>query len=119
MMPIVRMRLEKNVEYHEAVVESHKKMIETKQQEQQQQSSSEGEEFRENSDRRSRREPPPPQQEDPSVKQSQAIIEMHAEAAKQLRDILRSEPLQPAIHEVLSERTVMRDRGPVARTQMN
>jgi hypothetical protein len=111
MMPIVRMRLEKNVEYHEAVVESQKKMIEAKQQQQHEPQEEEG--------RRSRRGEQPQQQEDPSVKQSQAIIEMHAEAAKQLRDILRSEPLQPAIHEVLSERTVMRDRGPVARTQMN
>jgi hypothetical protein len=111
MMPIVRMRLEKNVEYHEAVVESQKKMIEAKQQQQHEPQEDEG--------RRSRRGEQPQQQEDPSVKQSQAIIEMHAEAAKQLRDILRSEPLQPAIHEVLSERTVMRDRGPVARTQMN
>jgi hypothetical protein len=111
MMPIVRMRLEKNVEYHEAVVESQKKMIEAKQQQQHEPQEEEG--------RRSRRGEQPQQQEDPSVKQSQAIIEMHAEAAKQLRDILRSEPLQPAIHEVLSERTVMRDRGPVARSQMN
>jgi hypothetical protein len=111
MMPIVRMRLEKNAEYHEAVVESQKKMIEAKQQQQHEPQEEEG--------RRSRRGEQPQQQEDPSVKQSQAIIEMHAEAAKQLRDILRSEPLQPAIHEVLSERTVMRDRGPVARTQMN
>jgi hypothetical protein len=86
-------------------------LIEAKQQQQHEPQEEEG--------RRSRRGEQPQQQEDPSVKQSQAIIEMHAEAAKQLRDILRSEPLQPAIHEVLSERTVMRDRGPVARSQMN
>lgn len=113
MLPTVRMRLERNVEYHESVVEQYKKMMETRQEEQQQDQPEE--------ERHSRRERHHPQQqqqqqEDRRLKEYREISEMHAEAAKQLRDLLNAEALEPAIREVMTQERVMRDRGPVART---
>lgn len=110
MLPTVRMRLERNMEYHESVVEQYKKMIETRQQEQQQEVPDE-----EHRNRRDRHQPQQ-HQEDRRVKEYREISEMHAEAAKQLRDLLNAEPLEPAIREVMTQERVMRDRGPVART---
>ena len=110
MLPTVRMRLERNMEYHESVVEQYKKMIETRQQEQQQEVPDE-----EHRNRRDRHQPQQ-HQEDRRVKEYREISEMHAEAAKQLRDLLNAEALEPAIREVMTQERVMRDRGPVART---
>lgn len=115
MMPTVRMRLERNVEYHEAIVEQHKKLIEARNQ---QQSEAQPDQYQtqEQEQQQQQAQQQQAQQNEGEDKQSNAIIEMHADAAKQLRDILNTDPVVASIAQAVTDRTVVRDRGPVART---
>jgi hypothetical protein len=110
MLPHTRARLELNAEYHEALAAQYNKMVEDKQQSQK--SLPAGQYDTSPEDRR-------PPQEDREMKEHQTLIKMHSDAAKQLRDLLNAEQIMPAIQQAEAQRTVFRNRGPVARTLMH
>jgi len=127
MQPVVRMRLERTIEYHEKIAEYHRKIAEPEATEQPQEAPVEGQVLI------AEPTPPPAPAEGTQVEETngakkakeeaKVIADMHAEAAKMLRDLLNAEPTASALEEAIAQRdanALMRDRSTiVARSTMH
>ena len=131
MQPVVRMRLERTIEYHEKIAEYHRKIANPEEAQTEEQAQEQTENVPAPAGPPATEVPvEAPQGEeassDPAKKvkdEAKVIADMHAEAAKMLRDLLNAEPIGLALEQAKADRdanALMRDRSTiVARSTMH